>query len=251
MSGISTVLAKFGIGQPPAAPAPANVGLPASAPGGDTAPQVNGGANPNNVIATQANQVVSPLAGFEDLFKNAPTDPNAPTPFSADKIFSGYNRDQIAEAVAKQTFVNPTQEQMAAIAAGGEGAVTAMVGLMNQMAQQVYLRGIDTSVNLTQRGLSAYDNGAASRIPSQVRSQLTENAVAESNPAFSHPAVAPLVDSMRQTIMTKYPTATPAEVTALTNAYLQGFSNVVSGKADQNPADTVKPAEDWKRFFAK
>lgn len=212
----------------------ATVTNPATAP--------NGTLPATTVAAAEAQ---SPLAEFKDLFK---VDPNAPAPTGTQQIFN-VDQAKIIEAAKGKDFKQAiTPEITAAIAAGGEGAVQAMMELMNGVAQSVYAQSVFAGTQLIERGVAG-QFARSSEVPDLIRKHSTNAALAEANPLYTNPAVAPLFEMAKNQMLVKYPNATPSELTALTNNYMNQFAEAVKGPQTAAEAATKAPKEtDWSTF---
>ena len=232
--------------QAPVAPAaPANAG-------GDlqqAAPNVDQAANtaPNGVVPEQITPAEatpnSPLDEFKELWQNTPKDsentPNQPVPLSADAV---------QKAVAKTNFSQAINaETMAAITAGGEGATEAFANAMNQVAQQVMVQATMVGSKLTEKTVADAMAAQAASLPELVRSQQVTSHLADTNPLFNDPAVKPVIEATQARLQLKYPTATPAQITEMTQNFITTMGEAFAPQAVVNGGDEA--GTDWDAYM--
>lgn len=136
------------VAQPVAQPAPVQPGnIPAVvAPTAATTGTAPNGTVPVNGATENATQ--SGLDQFKDLFNN---DPAANTP--GQPLFN-VSQDKMMEAARKQNFTSGIDPELATkIAAGGPEAVTAMMEMMNTVAQNAYAQSAFAGTRLIEGAL--------------------------------------------------------------------------------------------------
>lgn len=185
----------------------------------------------------------SPLAEFQKLWEDAPVDPNKPAPTTPIPLDAA----AVQKAVAKTNFSQGiTPETMAAIVAGGEGAQTAMMEALNQTAQQVMVQSTMVNEKLTQKAIKEALASQQTIMQEQVRSQVVADHLKTTNPLFSDPAVKPVIEATQQQLMVKFPNATPAEITDMTQNYITAMgaafapTEVVNDNLGQSQTDWTK-----------
>lgn len=238
----------------PAQPAQPAAAIPAVAPPGNipdkatpSVPQPAGN-EPNGVVPEQVPAVApvvpdSPLAEFSKLWDTAPVDPNKPstTPAPLDTA-------AVQKAVAKTDFsTSITPETLTAIAAGGEDAQKAFATAMNQVAQQVMVQSISVNDKLTQKAIKDAMTANQASMQEQVRSLAAHDHLNTTNPLFSNPAVKPVIEATQAQLLLKFPNATAAEITTMTQNYI-----VEMGKTFA-PVETINDNSgldqtDWSKF---
>lgn len=227
-------------GQPPVAQAvpPQQGNIPA-------APTI--AVNPDGTPVVDALPVEkdeSPLAVFKSLWEDAPIDPNAPaTP-------AGYvapTADQIQTAVAKQDFSsNFTPEQLAAVTAGGEGASEALVQLLNTVGQQTLAQSTMINSKLNEQAMTAAIAEQVAKMPDLVRAQTVQAHLKDTNPLFDNPAIKPVIEATQHQLQVKFPNATPAEITKMTQDFVIGMGAEFAPKP---VVATGLEADDWTNFL--
>jgi len=230
-------------------PAPAAVPTPVQ-PGNLPAA---GRVNPDGTPAAATNGIVpaasaapvdsSPLEQFKDLWDTAPVDPNKkaePTSFTLDP-------KEVAEIVNKHDFSKAASpEALAAVAAGGEPAVAAMLEIINNLGRQVLtqstLVGNQLSGQITDRALAAY----GTKLPDMIRNQNTANHVKGVNPIMNNPAIQPVIDAARQQLLQKFPNASDAEVGTMLTQYVEAMGAQFAPKTAAQQA----VGQNWEKFLA-
>jgi len=232
----------------PAAPAP-----------NSNAPVVPGNLNPPADPAAPGQGVVpgsavapaappkedSPLAAYEKLWEPVPKkkeDPTttAPVPLTA---------EQVQKAVAKSDFtavISP--DQLKDISSGGEAAQKAFQEAMNAVAQRVMVQATMVSNKLTEKAVAdAVENIAvqqAKELPGLLRQQQSTAHLNDTSELFSNPAIKPVVEATQAQLLLKFPEATPAEITKMTQDYIKVMGEQFAPKPPANPNE-----QDWTKFL--
>ncbi len=201
---------------------------------------------------TDANGIVpagsagqSPIEQLAELWKTAPVDPNAPQapePITAEKIM---------EAAGKVDFTKViSQEDLAKIQAGGAESTSALVNVLNRMAQTSYGHSAFAATKLVEQAVSQAESRFAEKLPTFINSQNTKNTLLQDNPAFANPAVAPFVEMMQQNIAAKFPNATPAEAAKMAKDMMAAAGQVFNPAAPIDPAANKKAqSENWDNYL--
>ena len=237
--------------QPPAVPptvtpAPA---VAASVEPGNLPPNA-GITDPNNpqIPPVVAEPVVAepitpelPLDQFKTLWDDVPTDPNAPTPDVPIEL----KAEDIQKAVANANFTQAiTPEQMTAISEGGEGAQKAFAEAMNVVAQQVMVQATLVGSKITDNAVAKALEVERSKIPQMLRDQATTAHLTDTNPIFDNPAIKPIIEQTKAQLLAKNPTATPEQITQMTQDFILAMGEAFTPKApDLAPGET-----DWSKF---
>jgi hypothetical protein len=240
----------FGSRNPaPAQQQPAATNNPAqNAPTMQTASSA--GTAPNGVVpagsAAAPVQEAAPMEKFKDLWTPpaASTENQGPAPVDPQKLM---------EAASKVDFskvIDP--ESMQKIAAGGEEAAQALALLLNKTAQQVYGQSAVTTAKIVEQAVAQARDQFMSEIPATFRKQTARDAVFSENPAFSNPAVAPLIEAQVSQLALKYPKATPVELQAMAKEYLADVANLIAPqKREASPKNgTANKGEDWDDYMS-
>ena len=197
---------------------------------------------PNGVVPASASGE-SPLEKFAALWEPTKTDPNAPAapqPVSA---------EQIMEAAGKVDFTKVlSQEDLAKIAAGGDDAIAALSSVLNKSMQTAYGHSALAATKLVEQAVSKAEESFAAKLPTLINQQTSRNALLSDNPAFSNPAVAPIVEIIHQQLVNKFPTATPNEIAAMAKEMMSGAAQVFNPSKTPDPAATAKKEDDWSLY---
>lgn len=242
----------FGKLMPTNASAPVAAATPTT-PGNIPAANLNpaDSSNPNTPAAsTEAmnkGTEVSQLDQFKDLWN---TDPNAPKPADT-SIFAKVTPESMQTSAKKNDFMKTvTPEQMAAINAGGEGATAAMLSVMQGMAQKGFGDSAFTATKLIEQALAKQQENFMAALPGIIKSQTVTENLRTSNPIFSHPAAAPVLDVFKQQLLVKHPNASAAEIQTMANSFLESFANAAN-PPKQTAAQKAASANevDWDSFL--
>jgi len=228
---------------PPAAPA----GEP-TPPGAIPPPTVTGepgqGTVPNLLPDSPAAGTVpdSPLAPYEKLWEDVPTDPNNPAPQATPPLEAG----DVQKAVDKANFApTVTPEQMQAITGGGEEAQAAFMGALNEVARKVMVQSTMVNNKLTEKAVQEALARQATELPGMLREQAVSDHLATTNPLFQNPAVAPVVEATKAQLLQKFPNATHAEITEMTQNYIIAMGESFAPQT----VDSAEAGEDWAKFL--
>lgn len=240
-------------------PAPAAPGNPTNNPAKNPPPAAAAptpGTDQNGVIppggADGNTENLSPMDKFKDLWQPTPVDPNSKT--DATNQPEPVNPQKLMEAAAKVDFSKiVTPEMLTAIAGGGETAAQAFVQAMNLTAQTVYGQSAVTTSKIVEQAVSQAREQFVSEIPGILRNQNIRGRVFEENPAFSNPAIAPLIEAQVQQLANKFPKASPAELNTMAKEYLQGMAALINPpKADASGGknQTGKGETNWDEYLS-
>ena len=232
----------------PVAPAngnPSQVAQPGVAlPGTQSSPQTA----PNGMVPTQTPTAETPFDTFKDIWqtpKNDGTDPNAP-------MFAGVDPKKLMESAGKVDFAKIIPaESLAAISAGGEPAQKAFASAMNLVAQSLYAQSAFATTKIVDEAMTRQREQFNSNLPSLITSHTANASLVKSNPLLSNPAVTPLVDALRETLIRKNPNATPDEITGQVTDYFNALGTSFAPKPPVDPAAArAAKSEDWSSFLS-
>jgi len=206
---------------------------------------------PNGVVpaSTDLNSAAkSPLDAFNDLWQ---TDPNA-APTTGQPLFNVKQEDLLTAAQAQNFTSHITPEQLAAIAAGGEGAIKAFSDSLNATAQHVYARSAFATTKIVENALGKAEQTMTSRIPGMIRQHNVSDGLRTENPAFAHPAAQPIISALEQQMSVKHPQATAKELRDMATQYLGAFAgafNPATTESAGNPNSRMSAGTDWSTFL--
>ena len=227
--------------QPAAAPAPVPAqpgNLPAAAPDQ---------GQPANVNAPAASPT-APLEGmdqFTDLWKPAESPaggvPNGMFNVDPAKLMEAAGRMDFSKAVAP--------EQLQAISAGGPEAMQAFAQAMNKVAQTVYAQNAMATTKIVEQALKQSKDSFMGELPQHIKRQQVSDTLRTENPAFSHPAAAPILGALEQQMAVKYPNATASELASMSRQYLENFSNMMKKPEAASTQSSSNGEVDWNSFL--
>jgi hypothetical protein len=214
---------------------------PGTAPNGVVPPNQEGEIKPTPA---------SPMAEFEKLWETPPVDPNNPPNKSA--LDFEVNPKLMMEAAGKVDFASALPpEILAKIQAGGEDGVRASIMAMNLIAQKTYGQSAMATAAIVKEAVKAARNEFREEIPALLKAQNLNSALRDDNPLFSNPAVEPIMAGLKDQLLTKYPDATPAQLTQMAKKYVTKFAE--SFAPQQKPASKGKLSgdqdDDWEDFL--
>lgn len=177
----------------------------------------------------------------------AENEPTLPT-FDPSKMFN-LDPAKIAEAVKTIDYSRAiNQEQLAAVTAGGEGAVAALAQIMNSVAQQTTQVSMMGAAKLVEQALGKANESLDARMQEQIRKNTISQELKSKNPVFSRPEYAPMVSALEDKFRMKYPTASASEITGMAEKYLLNFAQGITGKKEGEAANAVDDF-DWGKHF--
>lgn len=235
---------------------PANANIPATetpqpqqAANGQNATAANPAADPTKVAADPTAQV-SPLDTFSNLWEPKKPVEGAPPEFDPSNIFQ-LNQESMAQALAQVNFASGiTEDHIAAITAGGEGAVKALGEMLNNTARQTMGAATQASAKMIEKAMTSASGAMDGKINNQVRQNQIASHLQETNPIVNHPAAAPMIQAMQTQLAAQFPKASPAEIAQKVQDYMGAFAAVATGKP-QAEAEAAKAAQgtDWESYF--
>jgi len=190
----------------------------------------------------------SPLDQFSAAWQNDDTKKAA----EQVGIFGDVNPKDIADAASKVNFLSQvSKEDIQAVQAGGEDATKALAAILQKVTQAGYAQSALASTKLIDQAAAQLEQKLLGKMPEQVRRSMVDTTLQEQEAAFSHPAVAPVVDLVKNQLLQKYPTATAAEISKMATSY---FTEALVPALTKQPAPSAsQTAEDfdWAGFLAQ
>jgi len=232
--------------QKPVAPAPVAPTNPQQQAVNNNPAVPNATNTPVIPSASTENAIASPLEGFADLWQT----PDPSTKAQNTPLFT-MDPKKLQEAASKINFGQViSKEALAAIAAGGEGAVTAFQDSITKVAQATFAQSTATTAKLIEQAMTRNNSDMDSRIPDLIKKQTVSELNRAENPLFSNPATAPIMSALEQQFTAKYPNATAAQIQEHTRNYLEEFITLAnSPKAAKEAATKSKGEPDWSQFL--
>lgn len=215
-------------------------------PAADPAKVPASGTSANPPAGTSGAAEANPLDAFKDLFtitendvKNQPQDPFASPLLTFDP-------KKFAEAAGKMNFAAAINPELAQKALGGD--VNAFMDVINSATRSVFASATQMFTGVMEQAFKKNNGRFDQSLGSKFRDfQLTSQS--PTNPAFKHPALAPMLAGVRASISAKYPNLSANEVAQKAEEFFNVMGSVMGGatgasKTDQTPADV-----DWEQFL--
>lgn len=185
---------------------------------------------------------------YLDIINFQPDPDKAPKPFNPDDLLT-VDPENLQKEISKMNFVEGaiTKEDAQAITEGGEGALVALVKVMQNFGQKMYMQNVIASKHISSKTLGNSLEHVDSRISSMMRKDKINSSLAQSNPVLSHPAAAPMIESLIPKIEAKFPGASPEEVRAKAEEFFLDFAkSMIPGEKEstQTPPGQTNWA-DW------
>ncbi len=205
--------------------------------------------DPNNPIAP-AVQPAKPegLDQFNDLWKPPVESPDTTQQagmFNVDpqKLMSAAKQIDFSKAI--------TADQLGAISRGGQDAVTAFAQALNTVAQTVYAQSAHASTKIVEQAIKQSQESMRAELPSHIKRQTVSDNLRAENPAFSHPAAAPILGALQQQLTVKFPSATSSEISRMAQDYLTSFAGALNPKQQQSAAQQPQTdaGMDWDKYL--
>jgi len=234
------------------APAPNPGNIPTNAPNTGAA---NANSAPNGTLPGNENSNVkpdaTPLDQFSELWKNDPTDPNAPKP---NGIFNNVDPKKFMEAAGKIDFTKViTPEQLQSISQGGESAMSAFAAALNSVAQTTYAQSAFAATKITEQALARAKDNLLAELPQHMKKHTVSENLRAENPVFQNPAVQPIISALEAQLTVKFPQASAGEITTMAKQYVEALGTSFAPKPTANTSANGKPGAreetDWSTFL--
>lgn len=231
---------------------------PAAAPASTSAGTTPAGVGPNGTSALESAPAQAqgaaaldgkapgaeapPLEAYAKLFDNV-----AP---AGGQSFQTLNADpaKIRDVAKTIDFTAGVSPELITKALAGD--VKSMLTAMNQVAQTAFANSTQASSVLVDRQSSAAVDHVRSGLSGEFKKfQLRSDLQAE-NPAFSNPAIQPLVDVVQAQLASQYPQATVAELKSHAVKYLSGAFAAMNPEAASALAAAGARTQEEKSFGA-
>lgn len=197
----------------------------------------------------------SPLAEFDKLWE--PLDPKTASPKSSMVPKITMDPKKIMESARTQDFTKGIAPEVLERLSKGNDPDAILIAI-NQASQAAYAQGTSASTGILQKALEMQAKVFEDKImPEILRKHNIGNALRADNSLFDNPAVAPMLNLVEAQFATKYPNASPVEITQKAKLYLEGFASellensgkVISDKPTVTKSALAKSEPDWGKFF--
>lgn len=174
----------------------------------------------------------SPLDGYKELWQPIK---DAKAPASLVPTFT-MDMTKIQAAASNLDFTKNLDPAVMANALKGDS--TALATLLNGTAQSGFAHAIAATGTIVKEALQQQsDTFFKTVVPDMFRKEQITTGVRGANPAFSDPAMAPIVRATEQQMSAKYPQASPDEITKHTQEFLSGMAMAIAKGNKQQITD--------------
>jgi hypothetical protein len=235
---------------------PGTAPAPAATPAQQATPTANGQQQTPPTPSLQATPVVAdptvaidPMDKFKDLWTPAAKVEGAPEEFNPGNIFK-MDPASIQEAVGKINFAEGINaDQLAAITAGGEGALAAFAQVLNQSSAKAMALSTQAAGKMIEKALTEASGAMDKKINTGVKHNQVNSQLQELNPALNSPAAAPMVQALTTQLTNKFPMSSAAEISGMVTEYMTNFATIAAGKKEPvvDPVEAGKT--DWDAYM--
>ena len=210
-------------------------------------------ANPNAQNQPKVEEVKSPFEAVKDLWKTEAVDP---AKAQQQNDFLKVDPKQVFEQAGKVDFKQfITKEDMAKMAAGGQEAVEAFANAMTRVGQASYATAAIAATEIAKQAVTKSRASMEEALPSMFKNLSVSDSIRTSNPALNHEAVAPLVKMVEAQFVSKFPNASPTEITKMATEYMgevgKAFNpNLTPKTEEQKQNNGAQKEQDWGAFFS-
>lgn len=200
----------------------------------------------------------SPLAEFAGLW-------DTPTPKDGEVVEPNWDE---ASSLVPETKIDPKKlveaakridfsklvDPALAEKALKQGDATAFAQILNSVAQAAMANMAMSSSKMMEAKLRQVSGLLIEKaLPHHMRKHTVSAQVSNDLPIFNDPAVAPMLSMLEQQMRTKYPKASPAEISSKAKQMLTGMAGVITGTSGtttqtQNKSG-AKAEPDWDAFL--
>ena len=189
----------------------------------------------------QAPAEPKPLEKFEKVW----TAPEKASDESSNSVAKVSPEDMMAAAGKIDFSRLIDQDTLQQINGGGEGAMQALVAVINKTAQTSFGQSMIAAQKLVDAAVQEAKKDFSSQVPSMVKSQQLKAGLYDANPALKNPAVAPIVDALQLQLANHYPKASVAELQSMAQEMMVGAARAFDPKSFEKPVPKVPKNQDW------
>lgn len=196
--------------------------------------------DPNDLSNKVAEGGDDPMLKFENLWEpgkdkdgkvieNKSNDSNSP-------YLPQIDSKKLNELVGKMDFTRGVDPQhWKDIAEGGEKAAAAVAQIVNSVGRQSFTTAFSASTKLAEQGFASSKTRFMGEVPAHVRDLFVEEGMQDSIGIMKNPAFSPIVKSVKDQYLAKFPKATPGEINNALKEYFSYLKNEMStNETNQN-----------------
>lgn len=188
----------------------------------------------------------APLDTYKEMWNN---DPNYKAPGS-DPIFAPPDPAKLMEAAKTLDFTSMIpSEVMVRIAAGGQDGQDAFQEALRTQGSHIYAQNAHATTEIVKRALDSQEKNLLAKLPGYLKNQGVTAALSELNPALSHPAMKPVVETVQRQLQVKFPNATEKELTQQVSNYFDAMAKIAGGSQAVG-VNAANMGTDWEKFLA-
>lgn len=223
--------------QPAPAPAPA---APATAPA------------PAPAVAETAPNPLAHLDDFKSMWQNPTTADGKPAAPAVDPLAQPLfqlDPTKVTESANRMDFMAGVDPAKVQTALSGDPAALAEV--INGAVRNAVVGMTLNNGNTLNQALIANNQRVTGALPTHIKKVQLMDAPAD-NPVYDHPAVAPLVNTLKQFALAKNPNASAADIQAQISGYLGGLATALhdtSPEVVKQNQQAASKEQDWSSFL--
>jgi hypothetical protein len=192
----------------------------------------------------------SQLDSFKDLFKLPVDDKGNPVqqqdPMAGPLL--AVDPAKLRDAASKLNFANGLAPETLQKAMSGQDP-QAFMDVLNTVAQNGFLAAMQANAGVVETAFSRHSQRIDAALPERIRQTQLRN-TSPKNPVLSHPAAAPMIESLKFSIAATNPTLSPDRVTEMAENYVSAMVNDMNSHNQRNdPVNRKKEADaagpDW------
>lgn len=236
-----------------------NMGAPGS---GGQVPIVDpNNPNPGQQQQQQQQEPKSPLAEFSKLWETTPvvdgetppTDWNDPNSILPNMKVDPKKMFEAAQRIDFSKVMDRTKVEAAL-----KGDSQAFMDVINSVHHSAYANMAMSTTKIIEASLKQMVPKLFEALPNHIRKHVVSDTVNTDNPIFSDPAVAPVLEMVKQQMTMKHPKASAKEIADMAKKYVSGFAETVTasgkktGQQQQQERGLKKTGtgnEDWSDYF--
>ncbi len=180
----------------------------------------------NDLITEDPNkkkEADDPLLKFDSLWH--PNVDKDGKPIVEDKTPKPYlpavDETKLNAMVAKMDFTRDiSPEEWKAVSEGGENGIAAIASILNKVSRKSFLTAFQASSKLTEQGFHTAKERFTGEVPEHVRDLILDSELS-ADPIMKNPAFSPIVKTVKEQYLRKFPKASPAELNNAVKQYFQ------------------------------
>ena len=228
-------------------------------------PDLNAYANAAN-LGAQGGQLVDPnlqtakpVDDFATLWNPTVDKDGNPIPEQVNSLGSNINFNLDVGALDKHfstiDFTKGLDPNLfSAVASGGDNAIAALPQIINHAVRQAVLTSAQSTTKLVQGTVGNADKNITDIVQAEIKKLGLQDTI-RSNPIYSDPAYAPVVDMVQTRVLQKYPNATQADLSKAVDTYFLKLSSAFNPSSGNQPFNinshnrSQDTGTDWTKYF--